>query len=658
MTFLTIGALAISVLILVPTIAHLLQRGRQDAIGFPLVRLVIPTPKFSSRRGRLRDRFLFVLRGALILTLALLGAIPLVRCDHPVLTRQQGASVALAIVLDDSASMRSKMPSGAEKFEYAKRHAAQLISQLHDGDMVALILAGQPARLVSSATSQLRFVGNLCNKTLASDRNTDLTGALELADSSLENLPQADRRIVIFSDLTQPLPKTSVAQWVPNPELADPVSDCGITSAIQQGTQVVVEVICSDDNVKSGRNVFLKQRSPSASKRPEYHPVYKPIAHTKNSQSITFDSITTDAPLEAHLDGKDANLHNDSAPVFAGTAGTVVATLADYTTARAATGGPPLVEQALSAFGGDLVMRPWTFLPDDDRAYNNVSLLVLDDPPAYGPEVRAALQKWISRGGIVLAWLGPRAVGESLGTSLSPIIEGAARWESSPVDGFDAGSAKWLGPAGATFSELHAKARLVLDDALPPASLIKAKWSDSRAALVEHPLGRGIVWAVGLPVSTDTSDIGLRPGFLALFEYVIDATRQRGLTPITAVGRAWKFDRDERVQVDDPLGNSLSLSAPQDSTSIEKSYVPPVAGIYKIRRDERTEFRLAHIEAQEITDRPDRARAVASSSVSAVRQRLDLSPHLALALAIIALLELAVSSTSGRRTILRAFSHR
>ena len=36
MTFLTVGALAIAILILVPTIAHLLQRGRQDAIGFPL----------------------------------------------------------------------------------------------------------------------------------------------------------------------------------------------------------------------------------------------------------------------------------------------------------------------------------------------------------------------------------------------------------------------------------------------------------------------------------------------------------------------------------------------------------------------------------------------------------------------------------------------
>ena len=650
MTFLTVGALAIAILILVPTIAHLLQRGRQDAIGFPLVRLVLPTPKFSSRRGRLRDRFLFVLRGTLILTLALLGAIPLVRCDHPVLTRQQGASVALAIVLDDSGSMRSKMPNGVVKFDHAKRRAVQVISQLHEGDMVALILAGHPARLVSGATSQLLLVRDLCNKTPASDRSTDLADAIELADGSLRNLPQADRRIVLFSDLAQAIPKSNVPQWIPNPELADPVSDCGIISAIQQGTQVVVEVACSDDSGKSGRNLFLNQRMKAATKRSDFQPVSKPIAGTKNSQSITFESVTSDAPLEARLDGKDANVHNDSAPVFVGTVGTVVATLADYTTARAATGGPPLVEQALTAFGGDLVLRPWTFLPDDDRAYNDVSLLVLDDPPAYGPEVRAALQKWILRGGIVFAWLGPRAVGEGLGTSLSPIIEGAARWESSPVDGFDASSLTWLGPAGATFSELHAKGRLVLDEALPSASVVRAKWADSRASLVERQMGRGIVWGAGLPVSTDISDIGLRPGFLALFEHIINATRQRGMSPIAAVGHAWKFDHDEKVLVDDPLGTSQSLNAPQDSTAIEKSYVPPLAGIYRIRRNERPELRLAHIEAQEITDRPVRARAIASRSVSAGRSSLDLSPYLALALAIIALIELVVSSTSKRRT--------
>lgn len=500
MTFLTVGALGIALLVLVPTIAHLLQRGGRDAVGFPLVRLVLPVPKLSSRRGRLQDRLLFGLRGTLIVTLALLGAVPLIRCDHPVLTRQQGASVALAIILDDSGSMRAQLPDGAVRFDRAKLRASQIISQLHEGDLAALVLAGQPARLIAGATTQLRVVRELCLKAPASDRSTDLASAVDLAENSLRDLPQIDRRIVIFSDLSQPIPQTGVAHWIPDPELASPVHDCGIVSAIQRGSQVDVDIACSDVKSEPARQLSLTKSKPAASKNAESQALVKPIVGGKTTQTIRFDSVPSDVEWVARLDGSDANPHNNMAPVFAGTVGTVVATLTDYTTARAATGGPPLVEQALSAFRGDLVLRPWTTLPDDERSYNEVSLLVLDDPPLYGPEVRAALRKWILRGGIAFAWLGPRAVSDTLGTSLSPFIEGSARWESTEVDGFDVSSLKWLGPTGASFSDLHASGRLLLDEALPTASTVRARWSDFRAALVEHPIGRGMVWTMGLPV--------------------------------------------------------------------------------------------------------------------------------------------------------------
>jgi hypothetical protein len=643
-TFLAVGALAIALLVLVPTIAHLLQRGRRNSIDFPLVRLVLPTPKLSNRRRRLQDRLLLVLRGTLIVTLALLGAVPLIRCDRPVLSRQQGASVALAIVLDDSGSMRAKLPNGTERFFHARQLASQVISQLREGDLVALVLAGSPARLQTGATSQLRVVRDLCLRTPASDRSTDLSGAIELAENSLRNLPQSDRRIVVFSDLGQPIPKTTVPQWYPNPELASPIHDCGIVTAIQQGTQVVVDVACSDESSGLTRKLSLVKRRGSVSKAAEYTDISQPLARGKKLQTIAFDAVPSDVPLEAHLDGADANPHNDRAPVFAGAAGTVVATLADYTTARAASGGAPLIEQALAAFGGDLVVRPWTSLPEDERAYGEISMLVLDDPPAFGPEERAALQQWVARGGIVLAWLGPRAVAESLGTSLSPLLEGRVRWERTEAVGFDPSSLRWLGPTGASFSDLHAQARLLLDDALPPASTVRARWSDFRAALVERPLSRGIVFTFGLPASTEISDIGLRPGFLAVFEHVLETTRQRGLSPIVAAGHPWKFDRDEKVQVEDPDGISVTLNAPQELTPLEKSYVPTLAGLYKIHRGERVEFRLAHAEAQEITDGPNQANASAQGEASKQQTRLDLSPYLTLALVVIVLLELLVSS--------------
>jgi hypothetical protein len=646
--FLVIGALAIAALGLLPIIAHLLQRGSRNAIGFPLVRLVLPTPNLSSRHGRIQDRLLLCLRGALIVILALLGAIPLVRCDRPVLTRQQGASVALAIILDDSASMRAQLPDGTERFFRAKKGAAQVISQLHEGDLIALVLAGHPARLVIGATSQLRMVNDLCLKTPVSDRSTDLAGAVDLAENALRNLPQADRRVVILSDMSQPLPRASIPQWMPNPELALPIRNCGIVTASRRGSQVAVELACTDEAAAIDRRVVLKNRVGGQSMSTETLPSAKPISVSKKVQTISFDSVPSAATLDAHIEGLDANIHDDVAPVFSGAEGTVVATLADYTTARAATGGPPLIEQALLAFGGDLVLRPWTTLPDDVRAYHDVSVLVLDDPPALGPEVRTALQKWLERGGLAFAWLGPRAVGDQLGTSLSPFLEGRARWESSSFAGLDPDSLKWLGVTAPTFSELHAQGRLALDEALPPASTVRARWSDFRAALLERAVGRGIVWTAGLPVSSEVSDIGLRPGFLALVAHIIETTRQRGLSPIVSVGHAWKFDFNENVRVEDPTGALMSPSTPLQLASIETWYVPTLSGLHKITRDKQIEYRLAHVESQEITDTPQVARAAPLSRGVAPQARLDLSPPLTLALVVIAILELLLSGWPSR----------
>ena len=74
MPFITVGALAIALLVLIPAIAHMLQRGGKDPVEFSLARLVQPTAKISSRRGHFDDWLLFALRASMVVGLALLGA--------------------------------------------------------------------------------------------------------------------------------------------------------------------------------------------------------------------------------------------------------------------------------------------------------------------------------------------------------------------------------------------------------------------------------------------------------------------------------------------------------------------------------------------------------------------------------------------------------
>ena len=62
MTFLTLLALGIAVLVAAPYVAHRLRRQRAEEHPFAPARLVPPTPPKARRRARLEDRSLFAIR--------------------------------------------------------------------------------------------------------------------------------------------------------------------------------------------------------------------------------------------------------------------------------------------------------------------------------------------------------------------------------------------------------------------------------------------------------------------------------------------------------------------------------------------------------------------------------------------------------------------
>ena len=74
MSFVTVLALGLSLLVAAPTLAHLLRRGRVKEQPFPAVSLVPTTRATARERSRLEDRGLLALRALMILCLALLGA--------------------------------------------------------------------------------------------------------------------------------------------------------------------------------------------------------------------------------------------------------------------------------------------------------------------------------------------------------------------------------------------------------------------------------------------------------------------------------------------------------------------------------------------------------------------------------------------------------
>ena len=101
MSFVAWAALAVGVLAVAPFIAHLLRRRPPDEERFAATKWVPANPAVAQRRTALEDRALLAIRVAAVVALAVLGATPFISCSRLSLSRDAGASVALAIVLDD-----------------------------------------------------------------------------------------------------------------------------------------------------------------------------------------------------------------------------------------------------------------------------------------------------------------------------------------------------------------------------------------------------------------------------------------------------------------------------------------------------------------------------------------------------------------------------
>ncbi|NUO51583.1 MAG: VWA domain-containing protein, partial [Polyangiaceae bacterium] len=226
MSLVTALALAVGLFVVAPVAAHLLRRRRAADVALPTARLLSATPPAARRRSALEDRGLFAIRVLAVIMLALLGATPFVSCSRLAMLRKDGASVAMVVVVDDSLSMNADI-SGETRFERAKRAAKELIQAVEPGDSVAIVLAGAEARVHLSPTIDRAVMEKSIDSLEPSHRPTDLESALSVARDLLRLAPQADKRVILLSDLADGHPDGApldldgdVSLWLALPDLA------------------------------------------------------------------------------------------------------------------------------------------------------------------------------------------------------------------------------------------------------------------------------------------------------------------------------------------------------------------------------------------------------------------------------------------------------
>lgn len=644
MSFLTLGALAIGLLVVAPLIAHLLRRGRAKEVPFPPARLVPGARSVAEQRAELDDRWLFLLRAAAIIVLALLGATPLVRCSRLSLERATGASVALSLVLDDSLSMRAALPGGATRWERAQRAAGELLSSARPGDAVAIVLAGRPARVALSPTSDLEAVRQTLNRLRVSDRATDLDGAIQMGRSLLRDLPQRDRKLVVLSDFAgEPVSAGEPRIFAPLPELATAIDDCGIVSAERSAAGVSVSVHCTSAKAATERALEALSFDPFAKNQGETNVLGSgALAARGGDQTVVVASPPGKDVLGVRLTGHDALPRDDAASVGQDSPKLQVA-VTESTPEGGAVSAANLVEQALRALGEELSVRPLSVLPEEAAALNKYGAVILDDPSGLSPEVRGALEQWVSRGGVAAALLGQRAQTAVLGLTLEPFSQGALPWETTTAKGVEPSSMSWLGPEASGLAELHARGRVRLETAFVNGALVRARWDDGAPFLVERQLGRGLLLTTGLSSSPEESDFALRPAFLSLMHHLVSVAREQSGLRRGLPGQPFRFAASSRVSVLGPDEVPLVATGDGAHERAQSLFTPEFVGRYRVQGSDADGERIVLFDASELraTPHPPDA-AVALPNRSGENPKLDASPEIARAVLALMALELAV----------------
>ncbi|WP_437781400.1 VWA domain-containing protein [Sorangium sp. So ce1097] len=694
MSFVTLGALLVALLVGAPVAAHLLRRRRAEERPFPPARLVPATPPTARRRSLLEDRALFATRALSVIALAVLGATPLLRCSHLSLSRKAGASVALAIVVDDSLSMRARSGGGGaagdarssgapSRFERAMTAARELAGGLAPGDAAAIVLAGAPARVALASTTNLAAVSEALDTMTPSDRATDLDGALDLARDLLRGLPQSDKRIVLLSDLADGAPGAppiagtpDIATWVPLEELEAGGEDCGIVRADRSGQRARVRVVCTaasadaqgaaagagrDGGAAAPRASADAGASAAAGRSLEVRAGDAVLGEVALPPALRAEEITIDLPsatpeiLIAALTGSDAIAEDDRAPIISAGGPLSIAVVVDAATTHVETGGPPPLEQALSALDLEAQIRPLPSVPEHADELAAHAGLIVDDAPGFTPEVRRSLAAWVERGGVALLTLGPRAAAAPLGAGFEPLVPGVVRWSASPVPGVDPATAGWLGPSAAGLADVAPRGRAALGPEASEGAEVLARWKDGAPFLVRRPLGRGVVLFMTLPLSTEESDVALRPAFLSLLDGFVGAARARGGARRIAAGEAWTFDgyRDvkvERVRVDGGQGSARREPLPVAEVERRLRVSPPLAGLYELTLDGERSTRVVSVPEREIDLRPRRvAESARAPELGGMSASIDASQYVALLLLLLLAAELLLRAIGARR---------
>jgi hypothetical protein len=505
----------------VPVLIHLIQRERKDAVVFPSLMFIRQVPYKSTRRRRIRNWALFLVRCFAILLM-------IAAFTRPFFKRDLAASGPLAnarevvLLIDRSYSM-----GYGDRFERALEAARSAIASIGPEERATVVFFDAGASVANQATGDHLRLRTAVDSAKVSSSATRYGPALKLAQGILETSELPRREVLLISDFQRTGWDGGEGVRMPAGTVVTPVQitdadtrNIAVAGAtfrrepqggrervtatarlVNRGTEDVRGLPVSLD--LDGREIQSLNVSIGANDAATavFQPFTLGVAEMRGTVRIAGDALAADDRFHFVLaPGQAVN-------VLVLDGGTTQSTL--YLERALAIGDqPPFrteTRRAAQFRAGDLAGR---------------SAIVLNDAPFPPGEAGRRLEAWVRDGGGLLAVLGPRSAsaGWGEGSALMPGTPGRVIDRSS---GGALGTIEYSHPVFEVFraprsGDLSA-ARFFRYRSLALAdstTRVLARFDDGAPALVEANAGRGrvVVWTSTL--DNFWTDLPLQPTFL------------------------------------------------------------------------------------------------------------------------------------------------
>ncbi|MGD0092508.1 MAG: BatA domain-containing protein, partial [Planctomycetota bacterium] len=183
----------------IPVVIHLIFRMRKRQLLFSSLRFLRQSVLRESRRLRLRELLLLLLRCAACILLALCFARPF-RPDSVLAGAGGRPQEDAVLVLDDSPSLLAQ-DGASVRWAGVLERARKEVARHGPGDRVGLVLGSEPSRAEIELSANFGALSAALQRDKPSVRRGDLAQALNTAIELLATSQQLVRRIILYSDL-------------------------------------------------------------------------------------------------------------------------------------------------------------------------------------------------------------------------------------------------------------------------------------------------------------------------------------------------------------------------------------------------------------------------------------------------------------------------